>query len=408
MADCVRAALDAGAVGFSTSRTNIHQATDGRPVPGTNADIGELLAIGRAMREAGSGTMQVIPSGLAGDTGTGGPADRWSTVEELERFAHFVEETGRPLTYPLGQSHMAASAFDGLLQAAQNLFERDLPIYAQWSGRPTGVLTTLEGYHLFQARPTYRRLASLPLEERVAAMRQRAIKGAILAEDDIAPTSTVLMDNVHLFLRKMMPDLYPLGDPADYEPEPGRAILCQAAAIGQDPFEMIYDMLLEQDGRAVLMVIVSNYLEGDLRRTEEMLPHPKVVVGAGDAGAHVRMICDASTPTFLLTHWVRDRSRGKRLPVEVVVRKQTADNANLFGLRDRGTITTGKRADLNVIDLAALRLGLPYMANDFPGGGRRYLQDAEGYVLTTVAGVPTVWHDRDTGARPGRLVRAAG
>jgi N-acyl-D-aspartate/D-glutamate deacylase len=289
-----------------------------------------------------------------------------------------------------------------------SLLDEGVPLFPQWAARPAGVLSGLQNYHVFAARPTYQRLARLPLEARAAAMSEPAIRAAILEEDDVPSTSNGFMDNYHRYLAGLLGDTYPMTDPIDYEPDRSQSVVCQAEASDRDAFELVYDLMLEEAGRGMLMVISTNYLDGDLRLTEEMLSRPDVFVGLGDAGAHVRMICDGSVPTYLLTHWARDRKRGRRLRVEEVVKKQSHDTAALFGLRDRGVIAVGYRADVNVIDWSDLALGRPYLVEDLPAGGWRLLQDARGYALTTVAGVPIIRDDCDTGARPGRLVRSPG
>jgi N-acyl-D-aspartate/D-glutamate deacylase len=348
----------------------------------------------------------VAPSGGVGDSLTG-EGDRWTLTEELRMYARFADETGCRVTYGYNQSHMMdPEQFTRDLETVQELLEHNRLLYPQWSGRPAGLLSSLQAYHVFQARPTCRRMAGLPLPGRVAAMRDPKVKAAILSEADLEPASRTFNDNLHLALVRLLPDTYALGDPPDYEPDPATSVVRRAEALERDVFDVVYDLLLEDDGRAVLMAIGNNYRDGDWRLTERLLRHPNVILGVGDAGAHCRLICDGSIPTTMLSYWARDRHRGPRLPLEHVVKKQTADTAELFGLDDRGTVEVGKRGDINVIDWTRLRLDPPHIVSDLPGGAERFIQDAHGYMLTTVAGVPTVRHDRDTGARPGRLVRS--
>jgi N-acyl-D-amino-acid deacylase len=405
MARHVREALDAGALGFSTSRIQFHQSTDGRPVPGTFATAPEMFAIGTAMRDADAGVFELVPSGMVGEV-PGAPVDRFTIEEELAMMQRFAEETGRPVTFSFAQSHMA-TGFPGVLDLVEKMLDHGVPISPQVSARPASVLSGLQAYHVFQARPTYRALAHLPLAERAEQMRDPATRTAILTEADGPPTSKAVMDNFHLVLAGALANTFPLGNPADYEPLPSVSVTQRAADAGVDPFECLYDLMLEDDGRAILLLYTNNYLAGDLSLTEQLLRDDRVIVGLDDAGAHVRLICDASSPTFLMTHWARDRSRGPRLPVEQIVKKQSHDTAALFGLHDRGAIAPGKRADLNVIDWPHLRLEAPRMADDLPGDARRFLQNASGYALTVVGGVVTRRADQDTGARPGRLVRGA-
>ena len=240
-----------------------------------------------------------------------------------------------------------------------------------------------------------------------AALAEPEVRAAILAEDDLPPTPGALFEGIADLMRASLDRIYPLGDPPDYEPTPDRTVAAMAAADGVDPVAKLYDLMLEHDAQQLFMLPFFNYSYGNHDAVREMLLHPAAVSGLSDGGAHCFLICDASIPTFLLTHWARDRSRGERLPLEYVVKKQTTDTAALFGLGDRGVITEGKKADLNVIDFDRLTLRMPRMAYDLPAGGARLLQDAEGYVATIVSGEVTRRHGTDTGARPGALIRGA-
>jgi N-acyl-D-aspartate/D-glutamate deacylase len=215
------------------------------------------------------------------------------------------------------------------------------------------------------------------------------------------------MDNLHELFQRSIDRIYPLGSPVDYEPAPERSAVAEAARKGIDPEAHLYDLMCEDDGRAMLLLPTLGYVCGSHDSLHEMLTHPGSILGVADGGAHCSIICDASTPTYMLTHWVRDRRRGPRLQLEHAIRKQTLETAQLYGLHDRGTLQRGKRADLNIIDLDALQLPAPYVVSDLPAGGQRLLQDASGYAATIVNGVVTRREDQDTGARPGRLVRGA-
>jgi N-acyl-D-aspartate/D-glutamate deacylase len=229
-------------------------------------------------------------------------------------------------------------------------------------------------------------------------MREPEVRAAILAEDDLVPMPA--------YVGMGLDRIFSLGDPPEYEPDPSTSVAAQAERLGVDPFELLYDLLLADEGRNLLMRPLLGYSDFDLEPVREMLLHPATVLGIGDGGAHVSVICDASTPTWMLTHWVRDRSRGERLPIEVVVQKMTKNNAELYGFDDRGVVAPGMRADLNVIDLDRLNLHAPEFRNDLPSGAKRLVQEAEGYVATIVAGTVTRRDDTDTGARPGGLVRS--
>jgi N-acyl-D-aspartate/D-glutamate deacylase len=258
-------------------------------------------------------------------------------------------------------------------------------------------------FHPFSYRPTYRKLEALPLPERVAKLRDPEIRRRILAEENEAsdPRIAVVMQLIAHGLHK----IFPLGDPPDYEPGPEKSVRAVAEREGRDPYEVLYDWMLELDGRQLLMLAILSYSDGDLEAMREMLQHPDSAFGLGDGGAHCGAICDASMTTFLLTHWARDRKRGPKLPLEWVVRKMTRDTAELYGLRDRGVVAPGRKADLNVIDWEKLELALPELVFDLPAGARRLVQRARGYEATLVAGQLTFLHGEHTGALPGRLLR---
>ena len=404
MAKLVREALGAGAAGFSTSRINGHQAVDGRPVPGTTAAPEELLAIAREMRKAGRGVFEVIPSGTIGQI-TGIKPDTYSLAEEWNWMRRFARESERPITFTLIEVHSEPEMFRKLLKWQDEAIADGLPLFAQYNGRPGGILTSLQSYHAFQLRPTYRKLAHLPLAERAREMRKPEVRSAILGEADIA-TSSSGADVFPALIPSMMGTIFPLDAVPDYEPEASRSITGAAAAAGMEPLAYMYDRLVEHDGKTVLIALAAGYSNKDHRGIELMLRNPNAVPGLADGGAHARLICDASICTYLLTHWARDRHRGPKFPVETLIKKQSNDTARLFGFTDRGVLEPGKRADLNIIDFDRLRLLRPYMVTDLPAGGARYLQDAEGYDFTLVNGVVTRRDGKDSGARPGRLKRS--
>ena len=279
-------------------------------------------------------------------------------------------------------------------------------MFPQVSSRPIGFLTGLSAYHAFMRKPTYlEKLAHLPLAERAAAMRDPGVKAALLDEVDIPPEAPGSMENVYGLFKMAAPVMYPLSNPVDYEPGIDETIGARAAAEGRDPFEYLYDFMLEDDGtRFASLSTIDVPDRMDVLR--EMLVHPSTVTGLSDAGAHVTLICDGTMPTTQLTYWARDRKKGEQLPVEFIVHKQTARNAELYGFTDRGTLTVGKRADVNVIDHANLTVSAPVAHHDLPAGGTRLMQPVSGYVATICNGEVTRDHDEDTGARPGRLVRS--
>jgi N-acyl-D-aspartate/D-glutamate deacylase len=406
MARLAAEGIRAGALAFSTSRILGHQSLAGSPVPGTFAANDELLAIGRAVARAG-GIFELVPGGSVGQGGFALGSEEASLESELAWMEQLSRETGMPITYLLVEFQEDPDLFRRALRWTEGANARGAKLRPQSAGRPGGVLTGFQANHLFQRRPTYLKLAHLPLAERMRELRRPELRAAILAEPDDPPKSQALMDNLHLVFQRGIEQIFPLGDPVDYEPPPDRSVAAQARRDGVDPQARIYDLMCEQDGRAMLLMPTLNFVRGNHDALYEMLSQPDVILGLADGGAHCGLICDASTPTYMLTHWVRDRQRGPRLALEHAIRKQTRETAQLYGLGDRGVIAPGKRADLNVIDLDALTLPAPYAIRDLPAGGQRMMQDARGYAATIVNGIVTRRDDADTGARPGRLVRGA-
>jgi N-acyl-D-amino-acid deacylase len=400
MAALVQEAVEAGALGFSTSRTIAHRAMDGEPVPGTYAAEDELFALGRAMAAGGQAVFELAPAGSTGD-------DLVAPHRELDWMQRLAKEIDRPVSFALVQVDPAPDQWRELMDLSAAAYESGSVLHPQVAARPFGMLIGFPGHHAFTHRPTYRKIASLPAAERAAELRKPAVRAAILSEDDLPVDPTIQFDAMHLGLQLGLDKVYAMGFPLDYEPTPDKTVAAMAEAAGVSGLETLYDLMLDDDAQAMLLLPFFNYQYGDHEAIRDMLLHPAGVAGLSDAGAHCGMICDATYPTYLLTHWARDRSRGEKLPLPYVVKKQTADTATLFGLNDRGVVAAGKKADLNVIDFDGLRLERPRMANDLPAGGRRLVQAATGYDATIVSGVVTRRHGVDTGARPGRLVRGA-
>ncbi len=393
MRDIVRDAIAAGALGFSTSRTIAHRAIDGEPVPGTYAAEDELFGIGDALGELGAGVFELAPAGVAGE-------DILAPAKEVDWMRRLSAKIKRPVSFALVQVDAEPDLWRELMDMSLSAAADGADLWPQVAGRATGLLSGhFTTYCLFDSFPAYQELKARKLSpaELVSALRTAEVRGAILQWEPDPESAIRLADACD--------HTYVLGDPPDYEPGPERSLSAIAAAGGRTPVEVAYDALLADDGTGLLYLPILNYADGSLEPAREMLLHPRSACGLGDGGAHCGVICDASIPTFMLTHWTRDRRRGQRLPLELAVRKQTRDTARLYGLGDRGTLEPGMLADVNVIDYDNLQLEPPKVVSDLPAGGSRLLQRARGYTATIKSGVVTFVDGEDTGARPGRLVR---
>ena len=387
MARLTAEGLAAGALGFSTSRAIAHRTLDGRHIPTLGTPEEELETIARAIRAQGSGWMQVI-------------SDFDDPEDEFARLQRIAAASGRPMTFSLLQRESKPGLWRWLLGKVESAHEAGVPMYGQVMGRPVGLMFGFElSQHPFLMRASYQAIAHLPFEQRIAALRDPALRARIIAEPTEDPALKVRLNNWE--------KIFPLGDPPDYEPPPEKSVAAMAAARSMDPAALCYDLMLEQDGRAILNRPILNYADGDLTAIRNMVTHPHTLMGLGDGGAHVGYICDASCMTHMLVHWARDRARGPRLPLEFVVKRISRDNAHALGLKDRGVLAVGKKADINVIDFGRLGLEMPKMHYDLPAGGKRLIQKADGYVATIVAGTPVYREGEATGALPGRLVRGA-
>ena len=390
MSRIVREAVDAGAMGLSTSRTFFHRSSDGKSTPSFEAGENELMALASALKQAGKGAMQLI-------TDFEVPEDIFALLRRL------VERSGRPLSVSLleGTYGPMTLRWRDVLDWSARATAAGLPIKAQVLSRAIGVLLGHElTLNTFYTCESYVKLAHLPFDEKIRELRRPETRARILAES-ADPDPTIVLGRLardfdHMFL---------LGDPPDYEQPFEQSVSARARRLGVTPEALAYDLMLEREGRNNLYVTLCNYEYGSLNSSLEMMRHPGAVLGLGDGGAHCGTICDGSYPTFMLTHWVRDRRRGERLPLPEVVKWLSHDTARAVGLGDRGVIAPGYKADLNIFDPARLQLHAPEVVHDLPNGGRRLVQRAEGYAATIVSG--TVVH-RDgvpTGALPGRLVR---
>lgn len=388
MAKLAGEAVRSGALGFSTSRTLNHRTSTGDFTPTLKAGEDELTAIAGAMHREGRSVLQFV-------------LDLSTIDDDLPMMLRVADTTKCPISFSITQNDKAPQRWRQTLDEINAAAQRGLSITAQIAARPVGLLLGLElSRNPFQTHPSYRAIAHLPLKERLARLHQPEVRQAILSE-----TATATDDP--LFFRPNYDKMFLLGDPPDYEQPPENALGPQARKQGRKPEELAYDAMLSDEGRGMLYVPFLNYADGNLDATREMLIDPQSVPGLSDGGAHCGIICDASFPTYLLTHWTRDRTRGEKLSIPFVVAAQSRKTALSVGLTDRGLIAPGYKADINVIDYDRLHLHPPKVHYDLPVGGRRLLQDVDGYEATIVSGVVTRRHGAATGRRPGKLIRGA-
>jgi N-acyl-D-aspartate/D-glutamate deacylase len=392
MASIVEEGMRAGALGFSTSRTILHRAKDGVPVPGTWAGADELEAIAAAMGRAGHGVFELA-------------SDMAPAADEFVWMRRIARDTGVPVTFGMLQSPVQPNAWREMLKLAAQANDDGANLYAQIAIRPTGLVLGWEStVNPFSFQPSYQAIAQLPLAARLERLCDPEVRGCIIAErppieGELAVLRMILAQGFDRMFRLMT------ANGPDYEPAPEASVAAEAKRTGKEPRAIVYDMLMENGGRGYVYLPLLNYAEFNFDHIHEMLQSDRTVLSLSDGGAHCGVICDASFPTYLLTHWVRDRARGKRITLEQAVKRQCHDTARLYGLHDRGTLMAGQRADINVIDLERLAIDAPEIVYDLPAGGRRLIQRARGYRHTFVAGAETFRDGVSTGAKPGRLVR---
>jgi N-acyl-D-aspartate/D-glutamate deacylase len=385
MADLAEEGIRAGALGFSTSRTLNHRTLDGKHIPTLRAEAAELTAIAQGMRVAGAGWMQIV-------------SDFEDQDKEFGLFRRLAEVSGRPVTMTLLQSDTRPDGWRALLRQIEGANAAGLRITGQVRSRPTSVLLGFElSQNPFMGRASYRKIAALPFAERLRHLRDPAFRAAVLAEPFEGGRRSMRVQR--------WDNLFPLGDPPDYEPSPETSVAARATREGRSPDEVAYDLLMERDGKSILYLPVTNFAAGDLDAVRDMIAHPNTLLGLGDGGAHVGIMCDATATSYTLTHWTRERGRGALFPVAWAVKRLTHDNAAAIGLDDRGLVRVGMKADLNVIDYDRLVLRSPEIVYDLPAGGKRLVQRTDGFDATIVSGIVVYRNGEATGALPGRLVR---
>jgi N-acyl-D-aspartate/D-glutamate deacylase len=387
MAALVKEGLESGALGFSTSRTLLHKTGDGEFVPGTFASREEIFGIAKVLKEVGHGVFQTA-------------SEHTQMSKEIGWMKAMAAETGRPVVFSLSQTDMKPDLWKDLVVELEDAASRGLPVFGQTAGRAIGVMMCWRGTaHPFATYPSWLAIKDRPWAEQLAALKDPIFKAKMLAEQ---PTD---MGFFAAFVTRSFDKMYLMEGGIEYEPDPSLSIAAISKATGRTPQEIAYEALMEHDGEAMLYFPLFNYANKSLDHLHTLHSHPRVRMGLSDAGAHCGAVCDGGMPTFMLTHWTRDRKRGPKLPLEHIIRRQTRETAETYGLLDRGLVAPGYKADLNLIDYDNLHLKQPKMVFDLPANGRRLIQDASGYVATIVSGEVIVENGAPTGAMPGRLIR---
>jgi N-acyl-D-amino-acid deacylase len=390
MSRIVEEGIRAGALGFSTSRTVLHKSSDGELVPGTTATAEELIAIGRAMGRVGYGVFEMA-------------SDMKREWNEFGWMGALSRETGLPVTFAALQSIAKELPLEEQISEMRAQNDNGANIVAQIALRGNGIIMAWQGtVHPFKFKPAWAEIDALPWERQYAMLSDPAFKARLLAEESVIPESDIAD-----FLRIVAggwPVQFEMDDDFNYEPKMDESIMARAAAAGVSPDEYAYDLLMKDDGKGFIYFPILNYRDGNLNFLEDLQISDDCVNSLSDGGAHCGTICDAASPTFMLQHWVRDRD-GKRITLENAVKRQCYDTARLYGLNDRGILKPGYMADINVIDMAAIKLGKPWLAFDLPAGGKRLLQKADGYVATIKSGVVTFRDGVMQGPTPGGLIR---
>lgn len=389
ISELVSSATRAGALGFGTSTLQDQKTGDGRHIPSYFADEREFTAIATAMRDAGGGVLQVAPE-----------FNKFPLAcDQMRMFAKVGKASGQPILFSLKQTNGTPEGWRDLLELSDRANEQGIAMHPQVLGRPTGAILGLQtSMNPFSRCPSYAPIATLPLSEKLAAMRTPEVRQKLMAEAEQQQQRLPERLRGYRFI-------FPLNDPPDYEPGEEMSIEAIAAARGISSVDLAYDMLLEKDGTQMLLLAGGNYAQYSLDPSLAMMRNQHSVPGLGDGGAHAGIICDASISTYMLSYWTRDRTRGEQMELPQVIKWMTADCAHAVGLTDRGEIAPGMKADINVIDHGRLSLGAPRPVHDLPAGGVRLVQDARGYEATIVSGQIVHRDDRPTDCLSGRLVR---
>lgn len=391
MVALVREGMRAGALGFSTSRTIIHKYQGRKYPPGTFASPDEILGIARVLGEVGHGVFQMT-------------SNHYQMETELPWMTQIARENNLPVAFALVQTDQTPDTWKRLLTALDETHAANIPLYGAVAGRPAGILMAwLGSTHPFMAHPLWQQIAPLPWDQKLARLRAPEVRAQLT--DMAVLMGAAQHDSRLAYLTQSFHKMYALGAEPDYEPAAEHSIAAISQREGRTPLEVAYDMLMMDAGKGIIYFPSFNYAYNDLSQLHTELQHPRTMMSLADGGAHCGYICDVSMPTYMLTHWARDRKRGPTLPLELMVQRQTRDTAAIYGLKDRGLLRPGYLADINIIDFDKLRLPPPYVAFDLPAGGRRLVQTAEGYVATLKAGETIMEKGERTGALPGRLMR---
>lgn len=391
MVQLVREGMRAGALGLSTSRTIIHKYQGRKYPPGTFASPDEILGIARVLGEVGHGVFQMT-------------SNHYQMETELPWMTQLARDNNLPVAFALVQTDQTPDTWKRLLAALDETHTANVPLYGAVAGRPAGILMAwLGSTHPFMTHPLWQEIAPLPWPEKLARLRDPAVRAQLT--DMAALMGSAQYDTRSAYLTQSFHKMYALGAEPDYEPPQSQSIAAIAQRDGRTPLEVAYDMLMDLDGKGIVYFPSFNYAYNDLSQLHTELQHPRTMMSLADGGAHCGYICDVSMPTYMLTHWARDRSRGPTLPLELMVQRQTRDTARIYGLNDRGLLQPGYIADINIIDFDRLRIPPPFVAFDLPAGGRRLVQTAEGYQATLKAGETIMEAGQRTGALPGKLLR---